>query len=59
VVFSAFVKPFLTGQDDDYYRQSLAAIPSLMAELKRRLLAIDSVSRELSAISGLMLPPAS
>jgi DNA-binding response OmpR family regulator len=57
VVFSAFVKPFLTGQDDDYYRQSLAAIPTLMAELKAKLTAIDSVSRELSAVSGLAPPP--
>ena len=59
VVFSAFVKPFLTGQDDEYYRQALAAIPSLMAERRRQLAAIDSVSRELSAVSGLTLPPAS
>lgn len=57
VVFSAFVKPFLTGQEDDYYRQTLAAIPSLLADLKQKLLVIDSVSRELSAISGLALPP--
>jgi sigma-B regulation protein RsbU (phosphoserine phosphatase) len=56
VVFSAYVKPFLTGQDDDYYRQSLAAIPTLLADLRGRLLAIDSVARELNAISGLALP---
>ncbi|MDR2455037.1 MAG: response regulator [Deltaproteobacteria bacterium] len=56
VVFSAFVKPFLTGQEDDYYRESLAAIPTLLHELRQRLLAIDSASRELSAISGLSPP---
>jgi DNA-binding response OmpR family regulator len=56
VVFSAFVKPFLTGQVDDYYRESLAAIPTLLGGLRQRLSAIDAVSKELRAISGLSRP---
>jgi hypothetical protein len=51
VVFSAFVKPFLTGQGDSYYRDSLAIIPNTMNELKIELDKIEAVSRELQAIS--------
>ncbi|MDR1308354.1 MAG: response regulator [Deltaproteobacteria bacterium] len=52
VVFSAFVKPFLAGQGDSYYRESLAMIPEAMARLRLEIENIGSVSRELSAISG-------
>jgi DNA-binding response OmpR family regulator len=50
VVFSAFVKPFLAGQADSYYRDSLALIPSTMAELKLEIEKIGSISRELQAL---------
>ncbi|MDR2443563.1 MAG: response regulator [Deltaproteobacteria bacterium] len=58
VVFSAFVKPFLTGQIDDYFRQSLVSIPSLIKDLKKQITNVKSVSRELNAICGLTLPDA-
>ncbi|MDR3134998.1 MAG: response regulator [Deltaproteobacteria bacterium] len=50
VVFSAFVKPYLAGQGDSYYRESLALIPNTMNELKEEIGKIGSVSRELQAI---------
>jgi DNA-binding response OmpR family regulator len=56
VVFSAFIKPFLAGQTDNYFRESLALIPSTLAKLKTEIESIGSVSREFSAISGLNLP---
>jgi DNA-binding response OmpR family regulator len=56
VVFSAFVKPFLAGQADSYYRDSLALIPSTMSDLKQEIDRIGSVSRELQAIVGPALP---
>ncbi|MDR1677704.1 MAG: response regulator [Deltaproteobacteria bacterium] len=49
VVFSAFIKPFLTGQGDSYYRESLALIPNTVAELKLEIEKIGSISRELQA----------
>jgi DNA-binding response OmpR family regulator len=52
VVFSAFVKPFLAGQGDSYYRESLAMIPESMARLRLEIENIGAVSRELSAISS-------
>jgi DNA-binding response OmpR family regulator len=51
VVFSAFVKPYLAGQADNYYRESLALIPKTLATLKSHIDNIGSVSRELNAIS--------
>ncbi|MDR2367763.1 MAG: response regulator [Deltaproteobacteria bacterium] len=50
VVFSAFVKPFLAGQGDSYYRESLTLIPNTMAELKLELEKIGSVARELQVL---------
>ncbi|MDR1546908.1 MAG: response regulator [Deltaproteobacteria bacterium] len=56
VVFSAYIKPFLAGQSDDYYRDALAAIPATLSALRKQLNAIDSVSREINAVCGLSLP---
>jgi DNA-binding response OmpR family regulator len=56
VVFSAFIKPYLAGQTDSYFRESLALIPSTLTKLKTEIDNIGSVSRELSAICGLNLP---
>ncbi|MDR2300631.1 MAG: response regulator [Deltaproteobacteria bacterium] len=50
VVFSAFVKPFLAGQGDSYYRESLTLIPNTMNELKLELDKIGSAARELQAL---------
>ncbi|MDR1657246.1 MAG: response regulator [Deltaproteobacteria bacterium] len=56
MVFSAYIKPYLTGQDDQYYRQSMVTIPLLFKELNKQLVAMDSVSKELNAVCGLALP---
>ncbi|MDR0622039.1 MAG: response regulator [Deltaproteobacteria bacterium] len=52
VVFSAFVKPFLAGQGDSYYRESLALIPDTMNKLKIEIEKIGAVARELQALTG-------
>ncbi|MDR3205278.1 MAG: response regulator [Deltaproteobacteria bacterium] len=56
VVFSAFVKPYLAGQGDDYFRDSLTIIPDNVKELKNQLEIMTSISRALNAICGLSLP---
>jgi DNA-binding response OmpR family regulator len=56
VVFSAFVKPYLAGQTDPYFRESLTLIPSTLQKLKNQIESIGSVSRELKAICGIALP---
>ncbi|MDR0356400.1 MAG: hypothetical protein LBJ64_11820, partial [Deltaproteobacteria bacterium] len=53
VVFSAFVKPYLAGQSDTYFRESLALIPNALSKLKGQIEHIGNVSRELSAVCGL------
>jgi hypothetical protein len=58
VVFSAFVKPYLAGQADTYYRESLALIPDALSRLKTHVERIGSVSRELRAVAGRAPSPA-
>ncbi|MDR1298514.1 MAG: response regulator [Deltaproteobacteria bacterium] len=58
VVFSAFVKPYLAGQADTYYRESLALIPDTLSRLKTHVEHIGSVSRELRAVAGRAPSPA-
>jgi DNA-binding response OmpR family regulator len=56
LVFSAYIKPYLAGQGDDYYRESMTLIPSTLKELRKQLANISSITRELKAICGLSLP---
>jgi CheY-like chemotaxis protein len=58
VVFSAFVKPFLAGQGDSYYRESLNLIPNTISELKREIDKMSSISRELQALCRPAFDPA-
>jgi response regulator RpfG family c-di-GMP phosphodiesterase len=52
-VVYTFIKPYMTGQTEHSSREALLLLPETLACLRQQIEAIDSVSSQLSAVTGL------